>query len=116
LGFTLKTCRSRLAGDGGLADAFAGKPGSYKIAGEFGTEVHAKPVGARLAGDGGLADAFAGKPGSYNIAGEDSGLGFTLKTCRSRLAGDGDFTGAFAGKPDSYKIAGDSGLRFTPNL
>ncbi|WP_223597299.1 hypothetical protein, partial [Pseudomonas sp. BF-RE-02] len=63
-----QTCRSQLAGDGDLAGAFAGKPGSYKIAGEFGTGVHAKPVGAGL-----LAMAISRVPSPASLAPTDRG-------------------------------------------
>jgi hypothetical protein len=79
-------CRSRLAGEGGLAynidggwpGAFAGKPAPtserrrMKISSS--PKIHCRSEPARENGlafniDAGWSDAFAGKPGSYRVQG-----------------------------------------------
>ncbi len=113
IGNSREPCRSRLAGDGDLTDAFAGKPGSYGSSGCSGLGIHANPVGAGL-----LAMAILRTPSPASRAPTDRGMfgiGNSREPCRSRLAGDCDLTDALAGKPGSYGSPGCSGLGIHAN-
>nr|WP_238542525.1 DUF3052 domain-containing protein [Pseudomonas sp. GM67] len=65
-------CRSRLAGDGDLADAIASKLAPTGFVWALNPK-HPAICRSRLAGDGDLTDAIASKPGSYRLGGVSPG-------------------------------------------